>query len=59
MMRNGIVAFADFREGGLQGIDQIKEATSGLSIKSIVLGRPDTTMIYREIFTKIENFHLT
>jgi cytosine/adenosine deaminase-related metal-dependent hydrolase len=41
MMRNGIVAFADFREGGLQGIDQIKEATSGLSIKSIVLGRPD------------------
>ncbi|HEY7226522.1 MAG TPA: amidohydrolase family protein [Nitrososphaeraceae archaeon] len=41
MMRNGIAVFADFREGGLQGIDQIKEATSGLSIKSIVLGRPE------------------
>ena len=41
MMRNGIVAFADFREGGLQGMDQIKDATSGLSIKSIVLGRPE------------------
>ena len=41
MMRNGIVAFADFREGGLEGIDQIKEAMSGLSIKSIVLGRPE------------------
>jgi len=41
MMRNGIVAFADFREGGLQGIDQIKEATAGLSIKSLVLGRPE------------------
>jgi len=41
MMRNGIVVFADFREGGLLGIDQIKEATSGLSIKSIVLGRPE------------------
>jgi cytosine/adenosine deaminase-related metal-dependent hydrolase len=41
MTRNGIVVFADFREGGLQGIDQIKEATSGLSIKSIVLGRPE------------------
>lgn len=41
MMRNGVVVFADFREGGLQGIDQIKEATSGLSIKSIVLGRPE------------------
>jgi cytosine/adenosine deaminase-related metal-dependent hydrolase len=41
MMRNGVVVFADFREGGLQGIEQIKEATSGLSIKSIVLGRPE------------------
>lgn len=41
MMRNGIVAFADFREGGLEGIDQIKEAISGLSIKGIVLGRPE------------------
>jgi cytosine/adenosine deaminase-related metal-dependent hydrolase len=41
MMRNGIVAFADFREGGLQGIDQIKEATAGLSIKSLVLGRAE------------------
>ena len=41
MMRNGIAVFADFREGGLQGIDEIKEATSGLSIKSIVLGRPE------------------
>ena len=41
MMRNGIVAFADFREGGLEGIDQIKEAMSGLSIKGIVLGRPE------------------
>ena len=41
MMRNGIVVFADFREGGLQGIHQIKEAISGLSIKSLVLGRPE------------------
>jgi len=41
MMRNGIVAFADFRECGLEGIDQIKEAISGLSIKGIVLGRPE------------------
>ena len=39
MMKKGIVAFADFRESGLHGIEQITEATSGLSIKSIVLGR--------------------
>lgn len=41
MMKNGIVAFADFREGGLQGIEQITKATSGLSIKCIRLGRPE------------------
>lgn len=41
MMKNGIVLFADFREGGLEGINLIKEAISGLSIKSIILGRPE------------------
>lgn len=41
MMKKGIVAFADFREGGLNGIEQITEATAGLSIKSIILGRPE------------------
>ena len=41
MMKNGIVLFADFREGGLEGINRIKEAISGLSIKSIILGRPE------------------
>ena len=37
MMRNGVVVFADFREGGLQGINQIKEATSGLSYQKYCL----------------------
>jgi cytosine/adenosine deaminase-related metal-dependent hydrolase len=41
MMRNGIIAFADFREGGLEGIEQFRDAISGLSIKAIVLGRPE------------------
>jgi cytosine/adenosine deaminase-related metal-dependent hydrolase len=41
MMRNGIIAFADFREGGLEGIEQLRDAISGLSIKAIVLGRPE------------------
>lgn len=41
MMKKGIVVFADFREGGMHGIEQIREAISGLSIKSIILGRPD------------------
>jgi len=41
MMKKGIVVIADFREGGIHGIEQITEATLGLSIKSIILGRPE------------------
>jgi cytosine/adenosine deaminase-related metal-dependent hydrolase len=41
MMKKGIVVIADFREGGIHGIEQFIEATSGLSIKSIILGRPE------------------
>jgi cytosine/adenosine deaminase-related metal-dependent hydrolase len=41
MMKKGIVVIADFREGGIHGIEQFTEATSGLSIKTIILGRPE------------------
>ena len=41
MMKKGIVVIADFREGGIHGIEQITEATLGLSIKCITLGRPE------------------
>jgi cytosine/adenosine deaminase-related metal-dependent hydrolase len=39
MLRKGIVAFADFREGGLNGVRQLQRAISGLKIKTVVLGR--------------------
>ena len=39
MMKKGIVAFADFREGGPQGIRLLKEAIAGLPIKCVALGR--------------------
>ncbi|HET6730896.1 MAG TPA: amidohydrolase family protein, partial [Nitrososphaeraceae archaeon] len=39
MLRKGIVAFADFREGGLNGVRQLQRAVSGLKIKTVVLGR--------------------
>jgi cytosine/adenosine deaminase-related metal-dependent hydrolase len=39
MMRKGIVAFADFREGGTDGIRLLKEAIAGLPIRCIALGR--------------------
>jgi cytosine/adenosine deaminase-related metal-dependent hydrolase len=39
MMKKGIVAFADFREGGPDGINLLKQAISALPIKCIVFGR--------------------
>ena len=41
MTKKGIVAFADFREGGPEGVRLLKEAIADLSIKCIVLGRAD------------------
>jgi cytosine/adenosine deaminase-related metal-dependent hydrolase len=39
MMKKGIVAFADFREDGLEGIRLLREAVDGLPIKCVTLGR--------------------
>src|SRR5215218_51449 len=41
MMKKGVVAFADFREDGLEGIRLLKEAVEGLPIKCVTLGRVD------------------
>jgi cytosine/adenosine deaminase-related metal-dependent hydrolase len=39
MMKNGITAFADFREDGPEGTRLLKEAVAGLPIKCVTLGR--------------------
>jgi cytosine/adenosine deaminase-related metal-dependent hydrolase len=39
MMKNGITAFADFREGGTCGVQLLKDAICNLPIKCIILGR--------------------
>jgi cytosine/adenosine deaminase-related metal-dependent hydrolase len=39
MMKKGMVAFADFREGGPEGARLLKDAIAGLPIKCVVLGR--------------------
>ncbi len=41
MMRKGIVAFADFREGGPEGVELLREAVAGLPVKCTALGRVD------------------
>lgn len=39
MIRKGITTFIDFREGGLEGINMLKTASSGIPIRPIILGR--------------------
>ncbi len=39
MINSGIGAFADFREGGKEGIEMLKDAVSEFPIKPIILGR--------------------
>jgi len=39
MLAAGTVAFADFREGGVDGVGQIREALDGLPLHAIIFGR--------------------
>lgn len=39
MIKKGITTFVDFREGGIEGIELLRNATKGLPIRSIILGR--------------------
>ncbi|GAA3731936.1 amidohydrolase family protein [Leifsonia bigeumensis] len=39
MLRLGVVAFADFREGGIEGVKELREACDGLPIRDIIYAR--------------------
>lgn len=39
MTRSGITAFADFREGELEGLKALRQAVKGMPIKAVALGR--------------------
>jgi cytosine/adenosine deaminase-related metal-dependent hydrolase len=39
MSRKGITSFIDFREGGIEGINLLKNATSDIPIRPVMLGR--------------------
>ncbi len=41
MVRKGITTFVDFREGGLDGVLLLKKAMSGISLRSVILGRTE------------------
>ncbi len=42
MMKKGITAFADFREGGKYGVELLRDAISDLPIKCVILGRVES-----------------
>ncbi|MGI0086779.1 MAG: amidohydrolase family protein [Nitrosotalea sp.] len=54
MIRKGITTFIDFREGGLEGVNILKNASSGIPIRPIVLGRinyyQDSKLIKKNFF---------
>ena len=39
MIKKGITTFIDFREGGIDGVELLRNATKGIPIRSIILGR--------------------
>jgi cytosine/adenosine deaminase-related metal-dependent hydrolase len=39
MIRSGITGFADFREGGIEGVSHLQKASEGLPCHPIILGR--------------------
>jgi cytosine/adenosine deaminase-related metal-dependent hydrolase len=39
MIRKGITSFIDFREGGIEGINLLKNAAAGIPIRPVILGR--------------------
>ena len=39
MLNSGITTFADFREGGLEGVNLLRKALHGVPIRAVILGR--------------------
>lgn len=49
MLSNGIIACADFREQGLDGVLRLKEALKGLPLRVRILGRMNETLALNEL----------
>ena len=49
MLKKGITTFVDFREGGIVGIQLLRQALKGLPIRVVILGRLDYYQTTNEI----------
>jgi cytosine/adenosine deaminase-related metal-dependent hydrolase len=47
METSGTTAFLDFREGGVPGVEALREATHGLDIEPVILGREEVAAMER------------
>ena len=45
MQASGTAAFLDFREGGIEGVEQFRSAVDGLEIRGLAFGRGDASVI--------------
>ncbi len=50
---SGTTTFCDFREGGIDGINILKDALEGRDIRSIILGRPKKTELKDKVIKQI------
>lgn len=53
MLDTGTITFCDFREGGLGGINLLKQSVDNLPINTLVMGRPEKLEYSKEELNKI------
>ncbi|MGB7968291.1 MAG: amidohydrolase family protein [Methanobacterium sp.] len=54
MLKTGTTTFVDFREGGFEGINILKEASETIPIREIILGRHDSFFEENPIISELE-----
>jgi cytosine/adenosine deaminase-related metal-dependent hydrolase len=59
MLSSGTSTFADFREGGLKGINMLSQVTSSFPVKAIKLGRPNQETFLEELLPHVDGVGLS
>jgi cytosine/adenosine deaminase-related metal-dependent hydrolase len=55
MLRNGIIAFADFREQSLEGARRLRQAAEGLPIEAVIMGRLTENLPFEQAVAEAES----
>lgn len=57
MIRKGITTFIDFREGGIEGTNLLRNAVLGIPIRPVILGRIEYYQDYKSIKNNLQYPH--